>query len=373
MRQQVYLNNLDTAASYTSRLLAELLASDALPSSFFLFTELDRARTSLSLLRNSEEKFRAVLKSGLDHLFNQLVRPKLRPLLSEVYKDVSYKLDEDAYNEAEYRDDVRKRFVKAWETLLSGYRVSPNRSTRPSLHMVSLNGLCTGVAHREQLQPVLLHGGERARPALGEHDPRHEVYRGASHAAVSRTPPRSSVLTLRSAPARRPPPRPRHPHDPLVPLVASVVRVGLAARIVLAPAADRNAPHARQPRGGRGGAQREREPADDERGARRVGAQGVMMLRSGSSCALCPCCSNVDFPSPPTSERMRPRARTPGWLNALSIRLPVDAVKLQMRYTEECPANSGTKRLLRPVIPTYWPICFAFSFSRRSYSMRTAT
>ncbi|TNY17793.1 COG4 transport protein-domain-containing protein [Rhodotorula diobovata] len=120
----VYLNNLDTAASYTSRLLAELSASDALGSAFFLFTELDRARTSFALLRSSEDKFRAVLKSGLDHLFNQLVRPKLRPLLSDVYKDVSYKLDDDAYNEAEYRDDVRKRFVKAWDALLSGYKDS---------------------------------------------------------------------------------------------------------------------------------------------------------------------------------------------------------------------------------------------------------
>ncbi|BGP30594.1 Golgi transport complex subunit 4 [Rhodotorula toruloides] len=125
----VYLNNLDTAASYTSRLLAEVLASEALESSFFLFSELERARTSLSLLRNSEEKFRAVLKSGLDHLFNQLVRPKLRPLLSEVYKDVSYKLDEDAYNEAEYRDDVRKRFVKGWDALMSAYRDSLTEST----------------------------------------------------------------------------------------------------------------------------------------------------------------------------------------------------------------------------------------------------
>ncbi|GAA5924274.1 hypothetical protein JCM10213_004539 [Rhodosporidiobolus nylandii] len=118
----IYLNNLDTAAGYTSRLLADLLASDTLPHSFFLFTELDRARTSLSLLRNTEDKFRTVLKSGLDHLFNQLLRPKLRPLLSEVYKDVSYKLDEDGYADAEYRDDVRKRFVKSWDALLSGYR-----------------------------------------------------------------------------------------------------------------------------------------------------------------------------------------------------------------------------------------------------------
>ncbi|GAA5858483.1 hypothetical protein JCM8547_007326 [Rhodosporidiobolus lusitaniae] len=118
----IYLNNLDTAASYTSRLSAEILSSETLPQTFFLSTELDRARTSLSLMRNSEEKFRSVLKSGLDHLFNQLVRPKLRPLLSEVYKDVSYKLDEDGYADAEYRDEVRKRFVKSWEALLSGYR-----------------------------------------------------------------------------------------------------------------------------------------------------------------------------------------------------------------------------------------------------------
>ncbi|GAA6054222.1 hypothetical protein JCM3770_001399 [Rhodotorula araucariae] len=120
----VYLNNLDTAAGYTSRLLSELLASDTLASAFFLSSELDRAQTALALLRSSEDKFRGVLKSGLDHLFNQLVRPKLRPLLSEVYKDVSYKLDDDAYNEAEYRDDVRKRFVKSWDALLSGYRDS---------------------------------------------------------------------------------------------------------------------------------------------------------------------------------------------------------------------------------------------------------
>ena len=64
------------------------------------------------------------LKAGLDHLFNQLLRPRLRPILSDVYKDVSNILDEEAYAEAEYHDVVRKRFVKAWEGLLTGYRVS---------------------------------------------------------------------------------------------------------------------------------------------------------------------------------------------------------------------------------------------------------
>lgn len=122
---QIYLNNLDTAASYTSRLLSDTLTTSLLPSTFFLSSELRLARTSLSTLRTSEDKFRSVLKTGLDHLFNQLVRPRLRPLLSEVYRDVGYRLDEDGYADAEYRDEVRKRFVRCWEGLVSGYRVRP--------------------------------------------------------------------------------------------------------------------------------------------------------------------------------------------------------------------------------------------------------
>jgi hypothetical protein len=44
-------------------------------------------------------------------------------IVSEVYKDVSYVLDDDAYALAEYQDVVRKRFVKAWESLVDGFKV----------------------------------------------------------------------------------------------------------------------------------------------------------------------------------------------------------------------------------------------------------
>lgn len=120
-----------------------MLSGDLLSQAFFLDNELESARIAILGVRGVEDKFRAVLKvrtstiipplmksltiwylqSGLDHLFNQLLRPRLRPILSEVYKDVSYVLNEDGYAEAEYRDDVRKRFVKSWEVLLSGYKV----------------------------------------------------------------------------------------------------------------------------------------------------------------------------------------------------------------------------------------------------------
>jgi len=55
-------------------------------------------------------------------LFNQLMRPKLRTLIPDVYKDVSYVLDDEEYSAAEYQDVVRKRFIKSWESLTDGYK-----------------------------------------------------------------------------------------------------------------------------------------------------------------------------------------------------------------------------------------------------------
>ena len=43
--------------------------------------------------------------------------------IPDVYKDVSYVLDEDSYTTSESNDIVRKRFIKAWESLIDGYKV----------------------------------------------------------------------------------------------------------------------------------------------------------------------------------------------------------------------------------------------------------
>lgn len=75
----------------------------------------------------------------------------MRNFLTDVYKDVSYVLDEDGYNQSEYQDIVRKRFVKAWEGLVEGYKVSSRR--RRFLAAYSLRKI--GYFHREQLPPFL--------------------------------------------------------------------------------------------------------------------------------------------------------------------------------------------------------------------------
>ncbi|KAG6877994.1 hypothetical protein C0992_008804 [Termitomyces sp. T32_za158] len=59
---------------------------------------------------------------GIEQMFNQLMRPKMRTFITDVYKDVSYILDEDAYSVAEHQDYVRKRFIKAWEGFVDGYK-----------------------------------------------------------------------------------------------------------------------------------------------------------------------------------------------------------------------------------------------------------
>ena len=62
-------------------------------------------------------------KLGIEQLFNQLLRPKLRNFVLDIHRDISYILDEDGYTTADYQDLVRKRFVKTWESLIDGYKV----------------------------------------------------------------------------------------------------------------------------------------------------------------------------------------------------------------------------------------------------------
>ena len=119
---QILLNDLDVSASHMDRLVKDLLGAPVIPQSFSA-EEVDAARASISSFSSIVPKFQSILRVGVEQLFNQLLRPKLRTLLTDVYKDVSYVLDEDAYTAAEYQDVVRKRFVKAWEGLVDGYKV----------------------------------------------------------------------------------------------------------------------------------------------------------------------------------------------------------------------------------------------------------
>ena len=50
----------------------------------------------------------------------------MRNIIPEVYKDVSYVLDDEAYSTVEHQEYVKKRFVRAWESIVECYKVGQN-------------------------------------------------------------------------------------------------------------------------------------------------------------------------------------------------------------------------------------------------------
>lgn len=115
------LNDLDVSSGHLERLVRDAQDSAALTQNF-LTHELSGIRADIVSLLMLQSKFRATLRSGIEQLFNQLVRPKLRTFVPDVYRDVSYVLSEEEYAAAEYTDVVRKRFIRALDILLDGYK-----------------------------------------------------------------------------------------------------------------------------------------------------------------------------------------------------------------------------------------------------------
>jgi len=111
----------------------------------YLESETSTVLDELDQLADLASRFRSAARTGMERLFNQLTRPRLRPLLDECYRDVSYVLDEDKFADAEEQDIVRRRFGRAWESVVDGYKVgnslgladgrthSRTTTTRPSL------------------------------------------------------------------------------------------------------------------------------------------------------------------------------------------------------------------------------------------------
>lgn len=134
---QILLNDLDISTSHLERLVREFMESTMI-SQNFTDAQGEMVKTCLVEFQSSASKFKHPLrvstshrlyrvpdlrfKSGIEQLFNQLLRPKLRNFMPEVYNNVSYQLDEDSYATSEYQDIVRKRFVKTWEGLVDGYK-----------------------------------------------------------------------------------------------------------------------------------------------------------------------------------------------------------------------------------------------------------
>jgi hypothetical protein len=98
------------------------LVESPLITQYFVEEEQGVVKDQILTLTSLNLRLKSAIRSGLEQLFNQLLRPKLRNFIPDIFKDTSYVLDEDGYSTADYQDVARKRFTKAWEALVDGYK-----------------------------------------------------------------------------------------------------------------------------------------------------------------------------------------------------------------------------------------------------------
>lgn len=135
----LYLNVLSVSASYADRILSDLSSESQLAPLFASQQSIDEAREKVTSLAVLSSRLRSAAKTELEHLFIQVTRPRLRILLTEIFRDVSYNLASEAdFSDAEYNDVVRRRFVKGWDAIV----VAPYRDLLTELNFEAFYALC---------------------------------------------------------------------------------------------------------------------------------------------------------------------------------------------------------------------------------------
>ncbi|KAI8987413.1 COG4 transport protein-domain-containing protein [Mycotypha africana] len=120
----VTLNNLDVSADYTHRLAKEV--EPDIINGVWLEGDNDvqKALSYIKDFENFSDKFDNLLKNGIEQLMKQILKPRIRPLFQESYKDVRYVLEEDEYNEADIDEKFVKRFRQRFDNLIKVYKTS---------------------------------------------------------------------------------------------------------------------------------------------------------------------------------------------------------------------------------------------------------
>ncbi|KAJ3091273.1 Golgi transport complex subunit 4 [Quaeritorhiza haematococci] len=114
----ILLNNIDVSCDYIQKLTQEIerdFPNLPVPPSD---AAKEKVHTCLNALTELSKAFRLVLKTWMENLQNQTMKPRLRPLFQDAYKDIRYVLTEEEYAEQEAHDFFVKRFIAGFEKLV---------------------------------------------------------------------------------------------------------------------------------------------------------------------------------------------------------------------------------------------------------------
>jgi hypothetical protein len=117
------LNDLDVSSAHLARLVRDAQDAPAL-TQHFLPAEVPAVKAAVGSLNGVAATFKAARRAGVEQLFSQLVRPRLRTFIPDVYKDVSYLPpdSEGAHLGAGHGEVLRGRFARALEGVVGDFR-----------------------------------------------------------------------------------------------------------------------------------------------------------------------------------------------------------------------------------------------------------
>ncbi|KAI9101042.1 COG4 transport protein-domain-containing protein [Phlyctochytrium arcticum] len=118
----VTLNNIDVSCEYVVKLTEELERDVAQIFGSRGDLSLEKIRSCLGVLSEYAGSFRNILKTWIDNLFKQQIKPRLRPLLQLAYHDVKYTLNSNEYAAQERDDLLAKRFNAGLSKVIAPYQ-----------------------------------------------------------------------------------------------------------------------------------------------------------------------------------------------------------------------------------------------------------
>lgn len=127
----VLVNNVDVASSYITQIVNNSLEGNTQAPIVQLFpdeNEQELVKSTLQSFRtNFSEKANELLSDASNVLFNNVMKPRLRPILLDSFRDIEYNLDAaalanlmeilDTHDPASFQNLVASRFAHGWDAL----------------------------------------------------------------------------------------------------------------------------------------------------------------------------------------------------------------------------------------------------------------
>ncbi|KAG0327438.1 Golgi transport complex subunit 4 [Dissophora globulifera] len=116
------LNNINVSIDYLEKLTAEIEQESASTITSLSEHALAKAKAVLSGLTGSSSKFKQILNLGIEELFERTLRPRLRPLLQDSYKEIKYVVTDEEYAEQEALNSFVHRFMSGFDNLIELFK-----------------------------------------------------------------------------------------------------------------------------------------------------------------------------------------------------------------------------------------------------------